>query len=146
MLAVSPSGPLTKIMCTKTQTHLQKLFITISQVGQKFAQLIATMLHIGVSVVHAVAVIVFMLWIPGFTCQPYTIVVSRAASDNNDITLSCNNDLDSANISGATFYRRNGGDYETPVSNTFTINQTTEGIYFCRKDVSRSNEQPINGK
>ena len=99
------------------------------------------MLHVGVSVVHVVAVIVFMLWIPGSTCQ--SIVVSRAgaAMDNNNIELSCNGP------NGATtFYRRNGASETQLASNTFTINQTTEGFYFCKKGDSKSVEQPINGE
>ena len=100
------------------------------------------MLHVRVSVVHVVAFIVFMIWIPASTCQPYTIVVSRAATDNNNIVLSCN--LNSTVT--ATFYRRNGDSKTLLNSNNFIINKITEGFYFCKKDDSRSNEQPINGK
>ena len=106
----------------------------------------ATMLHVGVSVVHVVAVIVFMLWIPGSTCQPsYTIEASRAATDNNNIMLSCK--LNGAAISGATFYRKNGASGTLLNSDTFIIDKNTEGLYYCEKDNSRSiNEQPVNGK
>ena len=103
------------------------------------------MLHVRVSVVHVVAVIVFMIWIPSSTCQPYTIVVSRSATDNNNITLSCRS-LNGVTNSGATFYRRNGDSETLLNSNTFVINKAIEGYYFCRKDGLKSNEQPINGK
>ena len=102
--------------------------------------------HVRVSVVHVVASIVFMIWIPASTCQPYTIVVSRLGfnTGNNNIELSCS--LNGTTISGATFYRRNGDSETLLNSNTFIINKITEGFYFCKKDDSRSNEQPINGK
>ena len=76
--------------------------------------------------------------------QIVDIVVVREPTDNNNIMLLCN--LNSVTISGATFYRRNGDSETLLNSNTFTINKITEGFYFCKKDDSRSNEQPINGK
>ena len=79
-----------------------------------------------------------------------TIIATRAALDNNRISLACrdSNGIDTT----ATFYRRVPHDgrelliHSSVESVEFVITINTDGSYFCNNSIGQSNLQEIVGK